>query len=66
MQAVKVEVCDPARPGPWTPRVTLALVVLAAAAFVYVTAEIMPIGALPAIAADLGVSEAAVGTLLAG
>ncbi|MDP4961911.1 MAG: hypothetical protein NWR02_10130, partial [Mycobacterium sp.] len=65
MQAVKVEVCDPARPGPWTPRVTLALVVLAAAAFVYVTAEIMPIGALPAIAVDLGVSEAAVGTLLA-
>ena len=30
--SVKVEVCDPARPGPWTPRVTLALVVLAAAA----------------------------------
>lgn len=38
---------------------------LAAAAFVYVTAEIMPVGALPAIAADLGVSEAMVGTLLA-
>jgi predicted MFS family arabinose efflux permease len=30
-----------------------------------VTAEIMPVGALPAIAADLGVSEAMVGTLLA-
>jgi predicted MFS family arabinose efflux permease len=30
-----------------------------------VTAEIMPIGALPAIAADLQVSEATVGTLLA-
>ncbi len=44
----------------------LALVVLAAAAFVYVTAEIMPVGALPAIAADLGVSEAVVGTLLGG
>lgn len=44
----------------------LALAVLAAAAFVYVTAEIMPVGALPAIAADLGVSEAVVGTLLAG
>jgi predicted MFS family arabinose efflux permease len=43
----------------------LALTVLAAAAFVYVTAEIMPVGALPAIAADLGVSEAMVGTLLA-
>lgn len=38
---------------------------LAAAAFVYVTAEIMPVGALSAIAADLQVSEAMVGTLLA-
>ena len=38
---------------------------LAAAAFVYVTAEIMPVGALPAIARDLRVSEAMVGTLLA-
>lgn len=38
---------------------------LAAAAFVYVTAEIMPVGALPAIAADLDVSVAMVGTLLA-
>lgn len=38
---------------------------LAAAAFVYVTAEIMPVGALPAIAADLNVSPATVGTLLA-
>ena len=53
------------RTGPWTPRVAMALTVLAAAAFVYVTAEIMPVGALPAIAADLGVSEARVGTLLA-
>ena len=61
-----VDVCAPTRPGPWTPRVILALAVLAAAAFVYVTAEIMPIGALPAIAADLGVSEASVGRLLAG
>lgn len=52
-------------PGPWTPRVTLSLAVLAAAAFVYVTAEIMPVGALPAIATDLGVSEAMVATLLA-
>src|SRR5258705_7316464 len=49
----------------WTPRVTVQLTVLAAAAFVYVTAEIVPIGALPAIAADLRVSEALVGTLLA-
>ena len=61
-----VDVCAPTRPGPWTPRVILAFAVLAAAAFVYVTAEIMPIGALPAIAADLGVSEASVGRLLAG
>ncbi len=38
---------------------------LAASAFVYVTAEIMPVGALPAIAADLDVSEAVVATLLA-
>jgi predicted MFS family arabinose efflux permease len=60
-----LDVSAPARPGPWTPRVALALAVLAAAAFVYVTAEIMPVGALPAIAADLGVSEAMVGTLLA-
>jgi predicted MFS family arabinose efflux permease len=55
----------PTRSGPWTPRVAIALAVLAAAAFVYVTAEIMPVGALPAIAADLKVSEAVVGTLLA-
>lgn len=38
---------------------------LSAAAFVYVTAEIIPVGALPAIARDLRVSEAVVGTLLA-
>jgi predicted MFS family arabinose efflux permease len=49
----------------WTPRVTVQLAVLAAAAFVYVTAEIVPVGALPAIAADFRVSEALVGTLLA-
>jgi predicted MFS family arabinose efflux permease len=49
----------------WTPRVTVRLTVLAAAAFVYVTAEIVPVGALPAIAADFRVSEALVGTLLA-
>lgn len=59
------DVSFPPRSGPWTPRVALALAVLAAAAFVYVTAEIMPVGALPAIAADLQVSEAMVGTLLA-
>ena len=55
----------PIHVSPWTPRVTTALAVLAAAAFVYVTAEIMPVGALPAIARDLRVSEALVGTLLA-
>lgn len=55
----------PHRTGPWTLRVTAALAVLAAAAFIYVTAEIMPVGALPAIARDLHVSEAVVGTLLA-
>jgi predicted MFS family arabinose efflux permease len=55
-----------ARPAyTWTPRVTVQLSVLAAAAFVYVTAEMVPVGALPAIAADLRVSEASVGTLLA-
>lgn len=49
----------------WTPRIGVQLTVLASAAFVYVTAEILPVGALPAIAADLEVSEALVGTLLA-
>ncbi|MFY1621460.1 MFS transporter, partial [Micromonospora sp. WMMD736] len=55
----------PAPTGPWTPRVAVQLAVLAAAAFTYVTAELLPVGALPAIAADLQVSEARVGTLLA-
>jgi predicted MFS family arabinose efflux permease len=50
---------------PWTPRIAVQLTVLAAAAFVYVTAEIVPVGAMPSIASDLGVSEALVGTLLA-
>jgi predicted MFS family arabinose efflux permease len=49
----------------WTPRIAVQLTVLAAAAFVYVTAEIVPVGALPAIAVDLDVSEALVGMLLA-
>jgi predicted MFS family arabinose efflux permease len=49
----------------WTPRVGVQLTVLAVAAFVYVTAEMVPVGALPAIAGDLGVSEGLVGTLLA-
>ena len=38
---------------------------LAAAAFTYVTAEILPVGALPAISRDLKVSVVLVGTLLA-
>ena len=49
----------------WTPRIAVQLAVLAAAAFVYVTAEMVPVGALPDIASDLRVSEAVVGTLLA-
>ncbi len=56
----------PAPPGrAWTPRIAVQLAVLASAAFVYVTAEMVPVGALPAIASDLRVSEALVGTLLA-
>ena len=43
----------------------MQLAVLAAAAFIYVTAEILPIGALPAIARGLHVSVPMVGTLLA-
>jgi predicted MFS family arabinose efflux permease len=41
------------------------LAVLAAAAFIYVTAEILPVGALPAITRGLHVSVPVVGTLLA-
>ncbi|TMS51744.1 MFS transporter [Mycobacterium sp. DBP42] len=51
--------------SPWTPRVATQLAVLAAAAFVYVTAEMLPVGALPAIATDLQVSEGLVATLMA-
>src|ERR1700745_2894376 len=50
---------------PWTPRIAMQLAVLAAAAFIYVTAEILPVGALPAIARGLHVSVPVVGTLLA-
>jgi predicted MFS family arabinose efflux permease len=50
---------------PWTPRIAAQLAVLAAAAFIYVTAEILPVGALSAISKDLGVSPGRVGTLLA-
>ncbi len=48
----------------WTPRIAAQLAVLAAAAFIYVTAEILPVGALSAIARNLNVSIALVGTLL--
>jgi predicted MFS family arabinose efflux permease len=48
----------------WTPRIAAQLAVLAAAAFIYVTAEILPVGALPAISRDLHVSVVYVGTLL--
>jgi predicted MFS family arabinose efflux permease len=48
----------------WTPRVAAQLAVLAAAAFTYVTAEILPVGAISAIARDLQVSLVVVGTLL--
>jgi len=48
----------------WTPRIAAQLAVLAAAAFIYVTAEILPVGALSAIARDLNVSLVLVGTLL--
>ncbi len=51
--------------GPWTPRIAVQLAVLAAAAFTYVTAELLPVGALPAIARGLHVSLPMVGTLLA-
>lgn len=55
----------PAHTSPWTPRVATQLAVLAAAAFIYVTAEMLPVGALPAIAGDLRVSEGLVATLMA-
>lgn len=48
----------------WTPRIATQLAVLAAAAFIYVTAEILPVGALSAIARNLHVSLVLVGTLL--
>ena len=49
---------------PWTPRIAVQLAVLAAAAFIYVTAEILPVGALSAISRNLNVSLVLVGTLL--
>jgi predicted MFS family arabinose efflux permease len=54
-----------ATPYRWTARVATQLAVLAAAAYIYAVAEMAPIGAMPAIAADLHVSEAHVGMLTA-
>jgi predicted MFS family arabinose efflux permease len=48
----------------WTPRIAVQLAVLAAATFTYVTAELLPVGALPSIAQDLHVSIVLVGGLL--
>jgi predicted MFS family arabinose efflux permease len=48
----------------WTLRIAAQLAVLAAAAFIYVTAEILPVGALSPISRDLHVSVVYVGTLL--
>jgi len=41
-----------------------ALVVLAACSFIYVTAEMLPVGLLPQISGDLGVPQSQVGLLL--
>ncbi len=39
----------------WTPRIAAQLTVLAAAAFIYVAAELLPVGALSAIPRNLHV-----------
>ncbi len=52
-------------PYRWTVRVVVQLAVLSVAAYVYVVAEMAPIGAMPAIASDLHVGEARVGMLTA-
>jgi predicted MFS family arabinose efflux permease len=48
----------------WTPRIAVQLAVLAAAAFIYVTAELLPVSALLAMVRNLAVSEFVVGLLL--
>src|SRR5271167_3532214 len=58
------ETGTPATARTWTPRIAAQLAVLAAAAFTYVTAEILPVGALSAISRDLQVRLVLVGTLL--
>jgi DHA1 family inner membrane transport protein len=47
-------------------RSVVALAALMLAAFSYLTVELLPVGLLPVIAADLGVSLAAVGLLVTG
>jgi predicted MFS family arabinose efflux permease len=49
---------------PTTGTSTAAIIALATSAFVYVTAETLPVGLLPQIAEGLSVSEADVGLLL--
>ena len=51
---------------PTTSRPRRGLAVLAAATFVGVTTELVPVGLLPAISRDLGASEAAVGSTVSG
>ena len=49
-----------------TVRAVAVLMALSLSTFTYVTTEILPIGLLPLIAADLDVSESAVGLLVSG
>jgi predicted MFS family arabinose efflux permease len=51
-------------PGQDPVRARLAVVALAASAFIFVTAEVLPVGLLPQISGSLGVSEGRVGFLL--
>ncbi|OBK25415.1 MFS transporter [Mycobacterium asiaticum] len=55
---------EPATARTWTPRIAVQLTVLSAAAFIYVTAELLPVGAMSAMARNLDVSVVLVGTLL--
>ncbi|WP_425488949.1 MFS transporter [Mycobacterium vicinigordonae] len=62
MTAMTAEPATAART--WTPRIAVQLTVLASAAFIYVTAELLPVGALSAMAKNLHVTVVWVGTLL--
>lgn len=64
MNAMTVQATANTAARTWTPRVAAQLAVLAAAAFTYVTAEILPVGALSAMARNLQVSVVVIGTLL--